>query len=35
LARKPLYATQSVLEAVDDMSLILEKILNQNKEEES
>jgi bifunctional DNase/RNase len=35
LARKPLYATQTVLDTVDDMSLILEKILNQNKEEES
>ena len=34
LARKPIYVTQNVLEAVDDMSLILEKILQQNAENE-
>lgn len=33
LAQKPLYATHKVLNAVDDMSLILEKILNQSKED--
>lgn len=31
MAQKPLYATRSVLDAVDDMTLVLEKILNQNE----
>ncbi|NCG09254.1 MAG: bifunctional nuclease family protein [Verrucomicrobia bacterium] len=31
LAQKPLYVTQSVLDTVEDMSLILEKILKQNE----
>lgn len=35
LAEKPIYATQKVLDAVDDMSLILDKILDQNKEDQS